>query len=775
MTEVRTSSSVVDRRAQICEVGAVRCGRPFDCLGRLTSGRPGLLALLACAALAAPASASAATFQVTNTNDPGTGKCEPGNCALRDAINAANADATHDTVLVPPGTYKLNAGKLAIVNAPGMSIVGTGGAAATVIDGQHASEILKINGAPASVTISGLTLTNGQGPEGSAISAHPFELVLEGDVFSHDSTGGPGSGGTGAVSFENGGKRVLRVANSEFLDDEAGSEGTKVVSSGQGNGGGIYFSATEGSLTVTGSTFVEDSAGGRGGEGTSSGQGNGGAMLIDGNVAASISGSSFVSDHAGGEGGSGTSSGQGDGGAIEFIGTEPTATLAVTGSTFSGDRAGGPVVGPSTGEGSGGAIDAFDKGALTLTNDTLTGNSVGAPLGAGSGAGGAGGALDTRLSANLVNDTLDGNAVIGPGAGGNLAASEPVKLKNTIVSGGASEHEANCSGPVSSAGHNIESTTPSQCGLSSATGDLVGVNPLLDALAFNGGATETQALLPGSPAINAGEAVGCPATDQRGEPRPQGPACDIGAYESAPPSATTGAASGVGTSGATLAGSGANPELLPGHTYFQWGTTTSYGSQTTPETIAAGGVGPFSAGLSGLVPGTIYHFRAVVADIDGTSYGADATFLTSIVFPLPLTKPSISGLSETNSVFAVSSRSTASHGVAARRHHKGTVFAFTLNQAATVRIAIQSLLPGRRAHGTCRAPTHKLRHKPRCTRTHTLTTLARTGHAGRDRVAFTGRLAGKALAPVHYRIVVTATDAAGTSAPRYLAFTIVAR
>ena len=78
----------------------------------------------------------------------------------------------------------------------------------------------------------------------------------------------------------------------------------------------------------------------------------------------------------------------------------------------------------------------------------------------------------------------------------------------------------------------------------------------------------------------------------------------------------------MGATGATLAGSGANPELLPGSTFFQWGTTTSYGSQTIPETIAAGGAGPFSAGISGLVPGTVYHFRAVVTNIDGTSYGA---------------------------------------------------------------------------------------------------------------------------------------------------------
>ena len=52
-------------------------------------------------------------------------------------------------------------------------------------------------------------------------------------------------------------------------------------------------------------------------------------------------------------------------------------------------------------------------------------------------------------------------------------------------------------------------------------------------LAANGGPTQTHALLPGSPAIDAGgtSANGCPATDQRGFPRPQGGACDIGAFE----------------------------------------------------------------------------------------------------------------------------------------------------------------------------------------------------------------------------------------------------
>jgi hypothetical protein len=50
-------------------------------------------------------------------------------------------------------------------------------------------------------------------------------------------------------------------------------------------------------------------------------------------------------------------------------------------------------------------------------------------------------------------------------------------------------------------------------------------------LANNGGPTDTQALLAGSPALDAGNNSTCLATDQRGVTRPQGPACDIGAFE----------------------------------------------------------------------------------------------------------------------------------------------------------------------------------------------------------------------------------------------------
>jgi hypothetical protein len=109
-----------------------------------------------------------------------------------------------------------------------------------------------------------------------------------------------------------------------------------------------------------------------------------------------------------------------------------------------------------------------------------------------------------------------------------------VSLKNTIVAHNTAPTAADCSGAVSSQGHNLDSD--GSCALG-GSGDLSGVDPKLGPLQDNGGPTRTQALLPGSPAIDAGDALGCPPTDQRGTARPQdgdgsGPAvCDVGAYE----------------------------------------------------------------------------------------------------------------------------------------------------------------------------------------------------------------------------------------------------
>jgi hypothetical protein len=83
-------------------------------------------------------------------------------------------------------------------------------------------------------------------------------------------------------------------------------------------------------------------------------------------------------------------------------------------------------------------------------------------------------------------------------------------------------------GQFVSGGHNLFSDTPAA--VLDRT-DLRNVDPKLGPLQDNGGPTFTCALLPGSPAIDAGANTDAPTTDQRGVPRPQGAAPDIGAFE----------------------------------------------------------------------------------------------------------------------------------------------------------------------------------------------------------------------------------------------------
>ena len=77
-------------------------------------------------------------------------------------------------------------------------------------------------------------------------------------------------------------------------------------------------------------------------------------------------------------------------------------------------------------------------------------------------------------------------------------------------------------------GYNLSDNA--SCNLTQPT-DITNTDPLLGPLADNGGATLTHVLLPGSPAIDSGDDVACPASDQRDVSRPQGAGCDRGAVE----------------------------------------------------------------------------------------------------------------------------------------------------------------------------------------------------------------------------------------------------
>jgi hypothetical protein len=96
-----------------------------------------------------------------------------------------------------------------------------------------------------------------------------------------------------------------------------------------------------------------------------------------------------------------------------------------------------------------------------------------------------------------------------------------------------------------------------------------------------------------------------------------------------PPIVTTGAATSVGATTATLTDE-ANPNGREGRTYFQYGPSTGYGSLTSATGVGAGALAvPAVAAIGGLAPGTTYHYQAVVETDAHLAYGTDRTFTTT--------------------------------------------------------------------------------------------------------------------------------------------------
>ena len=187
---------------------------------------------------------------------------------------------------------------------------------------------------------------------------------------------------------------------------------------------------------------------------------------------------------------------------------------------------------------------------LTLPPDWMTDKPVGVVVPAVDEMSGWGGGIDNRGGGDvvIVNSTITANHAIKGGGGiaagqGYAPVSEQVALgrmtlRNTIVAGNTSDNGTrDChvkDQVIASLGHNLD--TDGSCFLTAA-GDRPKTDPLLAPLADNTGPTQTLALLPGSPAIDGGGAEGCPQADQRGIARPQGPTCDIGAFEYVAPAA----------------------------------------------------------------------------------------------------------------------------------------------------------------------------------------------------------------------------------------------
>jgi CSLREA domain-containing protein len=266
-------------------------------------------------------------------------------------------------------------------------------------------------------------------------------------------------------------------------------------------GGGLV---NKGTLTLSGTAVDLNRAGGGGAgidntggrlvirathiDGNTTG-GGGGGILSTGRL--TVFQSSFDHDQAGR-----------DGGAIDASGT-----VTVTRSTLANNGAGG------TSQGYGAAIWLNPEAVLQLVNSTVANNT-------------------TSPSAGDAIDNADGKATLSfdtlMGASGDIKGSFAVT--GTVLAGAGTAPV--CAATVTEPyGYNLSSDL--SCNLSAPT-DEPGANPQLGSLASNGGPTQTMAVTSDSPVVDAGglpTTSKCPATDQRGQSRPFGPACDIGAYE----------------------------------------------------------------------------------------------------------------------------------------------------------------------------------------------------------------------------------------------------
>jgi predicted outer membrane repeat protein len=498
--------------------------------------------------------AHAATITVTNTNDSGPG-------SLRQALaNANNGDRINFAIT---GTITLTSGGLPVtknvtISGPGANQLSIAGNQATFVFGVYPQRTVGISGLSirnaqvgvynnqGTLSVSNCVLSGnssvglynaGQGSGG--VSMAVANSIISNNSFGLFNDAGQGSGGasmTVANSFiGNNSEGALNLFPPQFplsasntlarnsadqssgdvpcacmaITDSVVSDNNRGIS----NSGSAFSNGTA-RLTVVNSNVSGNSIAGISNEGT------------QGSATATIDNSDVSNND-----GVGISNNAADGGAIATIDSTTVsgnsaggiltsgpgffgfARITVTDSTISGNSAD-----------SGGGIHNSSSN-VTILNSTLSGNSAAE---SGGGIYGGGTIVNSTISDNsagvagggiwgggeIRNCTLSGNSA---GLGGGIYNVYDLEISNTILNGGASgENIFNDGGTVTSHGYNLSSDDGG--GYLTGPGDQINTDPLLGPLQNNGGPTLTHALLPGSPAIDAGDPNFAPPpfNDQRG-------------------------------------------------------------------------------------------------------------------------------------------------------------------------------------------------------------------------------------------------------------------
>jgi parallel beta-helix repeat protein/predicted outer membrane repeat protein len=397
---------------------------------------------------------------------------DSGTGSLRDAVQTVNGTPGTSAVLFQAGlngTIKLTTGELPVSN--NVKIFGPGSATLGV-DGNHASRVIDIN-APfnTNVSISGLTISGGSvtGEGGGILTSNGNHTLSLSKVVLSGNTATIAGGG-------------LRTRNAKSVTISNSS----IVGNASIIGGGV---ANDTGITITKSTISGNSGDLRGG----------GLALVAGT---SYIQNSTVSNNTSPNG----------------AGLYSKGALFMYNSTLSGNAA----------SGNGGALN-INSGSLTVTDSTVSGNSAG-----------SGGGLWNNGASQLNNSTVALNSASAGAGGGIFENGGSLNLRSTIVAQNSHAGAPDDVAGAATGSNNLIGADGTLTGITNldVNNNQVGttaapIDPKLAPLASNGGPTQTQALLSGSPAKDKGSNPLSLTTDQRGTgfPRVSGLAADVGAFE----------------------------------------------------------------------------------------------------------------------------------------------------------------------------------------------------------------------------------------------------
>ena len=470
-------------------------------------------------------SAGASTTITVDSNGDGVATATnctdlvPGNCTLRDAALAAldgdtiNFDASISLITLAGGTVETTA----------VNIIGPGASSLTITTTAAAGsyDLFSVEGIGDAV-ISGLTVTKNR-----IKSLNDGKFTLDGVTVS-GSTGAYG----GALYAGNDGE--LEIIDSTFENNTATT-----------NGGAVYI-YNDNDATISGSTFTNNES-----------LGDGGAIFGEIHYNVTIVDCTITGNSA-----------ADDGGGLAFYAKKPDNVLSITDTTIDANDAGDL--------GGGLKIDAQDPLIVSITNSTVSNNTAQTDAGIGFD--------DPGITATINNSTISANAALYGSGGVYIGSGSSLTVNQSTISANSSAGSytgtdgggiqlgdntsvvtlsgsivsGNSSGVAGAADFGLYSSLASDTASITATNSLIGevdsritvngtnnvssTNPMLGALANNGGPTKTMALLTGSPAIDAGPNPVATFTgnefDQRGAgyARIVGGLVDIGAFELQPSS-----------------------------------------------------------------------------------------------------------------------------------------------------------------------------------------------------------------------------------------------